>query len=197
VSGAVCSNKVAPHWYSTINNNFPSVLEYEVPAYLADSKVTNANDSRPFLDIPPAETVYSIWIGTNDLGVDGFLRDSQIAGKTIPDYTDCVFSALDQIYENGARYFILQNLAPLQLVPLYATPERHGVFALKNGNSSTNVTEISYRMWQIVTTANAIYNYQTPFELLVQKRYPGAHFAVMDMYNIVSFALRKLKCEFG
>jgi len=169
------------------------VLEYEVPAYLADRKVINANDRRPFLDIPPAETVYSIWIGTNDLGSDGFLRDSQIAGKTIPDYTDCVFSALDQIYENGARYFILQNLAPLQLAPLYATPERHGVFNLKNGNSSTNVTEISYRMWQIVTTANAIYDYQTPFELLVQKRYPGAHFAVMDMYNIVSFASRKLK----
>lgn len=183
MSGAVCSNKISPHWFAQINDNFPSVHEYEIPAYLADSKLSNA--SGPFLDIPPSETVYSMWIGTNDLGAS-FITDSQVPGKTIPDYTECVFSALDKIYANGARYFILQNLAPLQLAPLYATPERHGVYAIEQGNASTNVTEISYRMWEIVTTTNNIYKYQTPFELLVQKRYPGAHFAVMDMYNIVS-----------
>lgn len=126
-----------------------------------------------------------MWIGTNDLGTDAFLTDSQVPGKTLPDYTECVFSALDKIYANGARFFVLQNVIPLQLVPLYATPENGGVYP--NPDGSTNVTEVSYRMWESVKTVNDIYKYQLPFELLIQNRYPGAHFALMDMYSIVRF----------
>lgn len=124
-----------------------------------------------------------MWIGTNDLGADAFLTDSQVPGKTIPDYTECVFSALDKIYANGARFFVLQNVIPLQLVPLYATPENGGVYP--NPDGTTNVTEVSYRMWESVKTVNDIYKYQLPYELLIQNRYPGAQFALMDMYSIV------------
>ncbi|KAH8705196.1 GDSL lipase/acylhydrolase family protein [Talaromyces proteolyticus] len=184
VSGAVCSNKITPRWFSSINGDFPSVVEYEVPAYTADSKAYTSN-GRPFLDIPPSETVYSIWIGTNDLGVDAFLTDSQVTGKTIPDYVECVFSALDSIYDNGARYFVVQNAAPLHLAPLYATPENGGVYAIQYPNTTTNGTETSYRMWETVTTVNDVYKYKTPYEVLIQKRYPGAHFAVMDIYSIL------------
>jgi hypothetical protein len=124
-----------------------------------------------------------MWIGTNDLGQDAFLTDSQVPGKTLPDYTECVFSALDKIYANGARFFVLQNVIPLQLAPMYATPENGGVYS--NPDGTTNVTEVSYRMWESVKTVNDIYKYQLPFELLIQDRYPGAQFALMDMYNIV------------
>lgn len=184
VSGAVCSNNITPRWVSALNGDYPSVLQYEVPAYVADSQVVK--DGVPFLDIPPLETVYSMWIGTNDLGAGAFLTDSQVPGKTIPDYTNCVFSALDKVYENGARFFILMNVIPLQLAPLYATPERHGVYAIQEGNNHTNVTAVSYRMWESVRTVNDIYKYQLPLELLIQNRYPGAQFALMDMYSLVS-----------
>ncbi|EED22785.1 GDSL lipase/acylhydrolase family protein [Talaromyces stipitatus ATCC 10500] len=185
VDGAVCSNEISPRYVPSINGNFPSVLEYEVPAYVADSKfVTNGS---PFLDIPPWGTVYSMWIGTNDLGEDAFLTDSQVPGRSLPDYTECVFTALDKIYANGARYFVLQNVIPLQLVPLYATPKNGGVYATYGDTSGTpNVTETSYRMWESVKTVNEIYKYQLPFELLIRNRYPGAQFALMDMYSIIS-----------
>ncbi|KAL1966150.1 hypothetical protein VTN77DRAFT_4702 [Rasamsonia byssochlamydoides] len=186
VSGAVCSNYITPRIYSTINADFPSVLEYEVPAYIADSKYITPNGTR-FLNILPQETVYSIWIGTNDLGVDAFLTDSQVAGKTIPDYIECVYSALDRVYANGARYFVLMNVAPLQLAPLYATAANGGVGANNYWpDKPSNWTEISYRMWESVATVNDVYKYQTPYELLVAKRYPGAHFAVMDINALIS-----------
>lgn len=185
VSGAVCSNEITPRWISAINGNFPSVLEYEIPAYVADSKFTT--NGKSFLNIPPSETVYSMWIGTNDLGQDAFLTDSQVPGKILPDYTECVFSALDKIYANGARFFVLQNVIPLQLAPLYATPENGGVYP--NPDGTTNVTEVSYRMWESVKSVNDIYKYQLPYELLIQNRYPGAQFALMDMYSIVKLSL--------
>jgi hypothetical protein len=163
------------------------VLEYEVPAFLASSQA-RTSDNQSFLDIPPLATIYSIWIGTNDLGIDAFLTDSQVSGKTIPDYIDCVFSVLDQVYENGGRFFIIQNVSPLQLTPLYSTPERGGVYGSQYPSKTTNVTETSYRMWEAVTTVNSIYKYKTPFEVLVQKRYPDANFAVMDMYSVVRLA---------
>ncbi|KAJ9307570.1 CAZyme family CE16 [Paecilomyces variotii] len=186
VAGAVCSNLITPRTFSTIKAPFPSVLEYEVPAYIADSKYVT-QPGQKFLDIPAQETVYSMWIGTNDLGVDAFLTDSQVANKTISDYLECVYSAFDLIYANGARYFVLMNLAPLQLTPLYATPEKEGVRDNQYWpDKPDNRTEISYRMWEQVILVNEVYKYRTPFELLVARRYPGAHFAVMDMYGLIS-----------
>lgn len=186
VSGAVCSNYVTPRTAAAINADYPSVLEYEVPAYIADSHYITPNGTK-FLNIPPEETVYSIWIGTNDLGEAAFLTDSQVAGKTIPDYIECVYSALDRVYANGARYFVLMNIAPLQLTPLYATPENGGVPASYSWpGKPSNLTEVSYRMWEQVVLVNDVYKYQTPYELLVAKRYPGAHFAIFDTYSLVS-----------
>lgn len=71
------------------------------------------------------------------------------------------------------------NLAPLQLAPVYATAERGGV------GQYQNVTETSYRMKEQVNLANDVYKYQTPYELLIAKRYPDAHFAIFDMYSLV------------
>jgi hypothetical protein len=163
------------------------VLEYEVPAYLADSKYIVPNThGQKFLNIPSGETVYSIWIGTNDLGVNAFLTDSQVAGKTIPDYIECVYTSLDKVYANGARYFVIMNAAPLQLAPLYGTPQAGGVTGGQYWpGKPANITEVSYRMKETVVTVNDVYKYQTPFEVLVQRRYPGANFAVMDMYSLV------------
>lgn len=188
VSGAVCSNEITPRTFSSINAPFPSVLEYEVSAFLADSK--HKVSGKRFLHIPPRETVYSIWIGTNDLGNYAFITDSQVKDKTIPDYINCVYSVLDRVYASGGRYFVLMNLAPLQLAPLYATPENGGVGANHYWpDKPYNLTLTSYRMWEQVATVNHVFQYQTPYELLVARRYPGARFAVMDMYGLVCCVL--------
>lgn len=177
VSGAVCSNKQVDRYLSLINASFPDVEGYEIPKFLADKSYTPANGTSAFI-VPDTETVYSMWIGTNDIGSNAFLTESQTPGLTIVDYINCVYNQFDILYENGARYFVLMNLAPLQLAPVYATPENGGVGEVQNQ------TETSYRMKEQVNLANAVYKYQTPYEQLVANRYPGAHFAIFDMYSL-------------
>ncbi|TKA54230.1 hypothetical protein B0A49_12900 [Cryomyces minteri] len=186
VSGAVCSNEITPRILNAIHANFPSVKEYEIPAFIADSKYVEPNGQK-YMKNPADSTVYSMWIGTNDLGDKALLTDSQVPGKTIVDYTNCVFEQLDSIYANGGRYFVLQNIAPLQLSPLYGLPENGGVGPSHYWpDKPSNITEVSYRMKESAVTVNDIYKYQVPYELIVANRYPGAHFAVMDMYTLIS-----------
>ncbi|KAJ8515119.1 hypothetical protein ONZ45_g7428 [Pleurotus djamor] len=73
----------------SVNITFPSrsVFEYQLPSYFNETL-----SGRLVLD--PEKTVYTLWIGTNDVGV-----------KTL--------------YDNGARNFIFQNMVPLQLAPMY------------------------------------------------------------------------------
>lgn len=82
VAGAVCSNDITPRFFAAINANFPSVLEYEIPAFIADSKVDNIATGLPYFE--PAKnasnSIYALWIGTNDIGVDAFITDSQVPG---------------------------------------------------------------------------------------------------------------------
>jgi hypothetical protein len=185
VNGAVCSNKITPRWYSAINNYFPSVLEYSIPAYVADSNYTTSGGD-PFLNIPPTETAYAVWLGGNDLGVAAFLTDSQIKGKVIHDFVECIYRTFDKIYKNGGRYFVLMNSSPMQLAPLFATPENGGVGSDHYWiHKPSNITEVSYRMWEHMVMTNDVYKYKTPYELLVANRYPGAHFAIMDTNSLV------------
>lgn len=88
-----------------------------------------------------------MWIGTNDLGVDAFITNSQVPGKVLSDYMDCVYSALDQLYAAGARYFVLLNLAPLELSPLYGNASVGGVVASHYWvDKPANRTDIGERM---------------------------------------------------
>ncbi|KAF2774137.1 GDSL lipase/acylhydrolase family protein, partial [Teratosphaeria nubilosa] len=179
VSGAVCSNDITPRLYAGINAPFPAVQQYEVPAYLADSKYTvNGSD---FIIQPPEETVYAVWIGTNDLGVEAFIQDAQIKGTDLTSYVSCVYDQLSRVYDNGGRYFVILNNAPLQLAPMYAAPpytaEPCGYWPDDHGN----YTAISEKMLEQVVTTNALFEYRTPFEVEVARRYPGASFAVYDV----------------
>lgn len=184
----MCSNAISPRTFSTINAPFPAVQEYEIPAFLADKAYTEPNGAA-FLDIPPDETVYAIWIGTNDIGNNAFLTDSQIVGKTLVDYVNCVYSALDRLYQAGARYFVILNLAPLNLAPQYSVPSAGGLAATKYWPDKSvyqpNITESSYKMMEYVVTLNDVFYYQTPYEVVVAQRYKGAHLAVFDVHSLV------------
>jgi len=185
VNGAVCSNNITPRWYEPIHANFPSLLEYEIAAYINDSQYTTADG--PFLNTFQNETAYAVWFGGNDLGVGGFLSDSRVQGNLIPNFIDCIFQALDRIYANGARYLILMNPPPMQLAPLFATPQSSGVSSPDHywPNKPSNITEVSYRTWETMATVKDVLTYKTPYELLLANRCPGAHFALMDTFTLV------------
>jgi hypothetical protein len=128
VSGAVCDNNQIFRFIEF--GPFPDVV-YEVNAFIADVKYMNktTHTNTLYTNRRPDNTVYSMWIGTNDLGVDAFLTDSSLHGTAIPDYVDCIYDKFDQIYREGGRYFVLMNTAPLQLSPLYGMPDAGGLTA--------------------------------------------------------------------
>ncbi|KAI9706938.1 MAG: hypothetical protein M1820_004524 [Bogoriella megaspora] len=178
VSGAVCSNDLTPR-LTNGGFDYPAIEQYELPAFIADSQYVEANGTR-FFDSPRDSTVYSIWIGTNDLGTNAFLTDSNLPNTTIVDYLNCIYTQFDRLYSNGARNFVIQNNAPLHLVPMYSLPNNAGQ---ANGQ---NATELHYRMQEQVVLANDGFKYRTPYELLVAERYPGASFAIYDIYGLMS-----------
>ncbi|KAI9710306.1 MAG: hypothetical protein M1820_002800 [Bogoriella megaspora] len=187
VSGAVCSNNITPRFFATINAPFPSVAEYEIPAFIADSKYVEADGTKA-LNVPADETVYSIFIGTNDLGYYAFIEDAQINNTTLVDYVDCVFDAFDSLYQNGGRYFVLQNVAPLQHTPIYALESEGGVGPGPDefwSNKPENTTQINGRQLEQVVSVNDIFKYQLPFEVKLANRYPGARFALFDTYSLL------------
>lgn len=190
VSGAVVSNLQTLRYFS-INNTpfpFPDVEGYEVPAYLADKQFINASTGAAYFQpaISDHNTVATMFIGTNDIGAFGYFTDSQAPGNTLVSYLNKVYTQLDRIYASGVRHFVLFNLFPLYLAPLYANSSYGG--SAPNGywpDRPSNLTAVSLKMQEYVDTVNEAYRVRTPYEVVLAKRYPGAHFANFDVNSWV------------
>ena len=182
VSGATCSNKIVSRDFALIKRDFPSVLEDEIPSFVADVGFKSLYPART-----PDNTVYALWIGTNDLGYNAFLSDSQAPGTTISDYVDCVWSVFDAIYKTGGRRFVLLNTAPLELSPLYALPENGGTFDSQFWANKTayNVTAYNFKIKQYTTNVNTIFEYGVPFQVALKSRWPGVNFDVFDVHSLL------------
>jgi hypothetical protein len=101
-------------------------------------------------------------------------------------YVDCIYDQLHRVYDNGGRYFVLFNLAPLELAPEYAAPPKDVDFNQYWPDKPKNHTELNGRMMEQVVTVNSIYDYRTPFEVVIEKNFPGASFAVYNVNGLVS-----------
>ncbi|KAI2470668.1 carbohydrate esterase family 16 protein [Annulohypoxylon bovei var. microspora] len=182
VRGAVCTN-IFP-------GVLPSVDDYEVPAFLADVAYVNSTTGTNTLytNRTPDNTVYTLWVGANDLGVDAFLTDSQPAGETLDDFIDCVWPTFDNIYSAGGRNFILFNEAPLNYAPLYRSLEDGGAGDVPRwpDKESYNTTEYEQKMLEYVTLTNIIFDYGSPFQLLVKNRWPNASFSIFNVHQLIS-----------
>lgn len=86
ISGATCSNKIVSRYFGAIKKPFPSVMDDEIPSFKADVGVEALYGNRT-----AENTVYAMWIGTNDLGYTGFLSDSQAPGTDITSFVECVW----------------------------------------------------------------------------------------------------------
>jgi hypothetical protein len=63
------------------------------------------------LHLDPDETMYTIWIGTDDLGVHALLTGSDAPDVSIVQVRQCAVEVLTTLYENGARNFIMQDVS--------------------------------------------------------------------------------------
>ena len=93
-TGATCSNNITYLPY-------PSVMESQIPLFL--EKKANGT-----LKLNPEEMLYTMWIGTNDVGSDALLTGSDDA--SLVDVTNCMVEWVKIMYENGARNILLQNV---------------------------------------------------------------------------------------
>jgi phospholipase/lecithinase/hemolysin len=181
VAGAMCADNITSHWFEPINDTFPSVVDYEIPAYKADLPFTDL-----YPDRRPENTVYALWIGTNDLGIDGFLSDSNVRGTSLSTFVDCVWQTFDNIYETGGRNFVLLNIVPLEYSPAYAQPDVGGVgdHQFWEDKSRYNMTEYAYKMFEYSTSVNRLFDIGAEYHLLLKKRWPGATFTVFDVNSL-------------
>ena len=96
--GATCSNNLT-------FRPFPSLFESQLPTYFAEK----ANGS--LAQLKPEDTIYTLWIGTNDVGANALLTGSQPPGVTLVDTVTCAVNWVKTLYDSGARNFIFQNVS--------------------------------------------------------------------------------------
>ncbi|KAJ8496341.1 hypothetical protein ONZ45_g12489 [Pleurotus djamor] len=104
-SGATCS--------VNFTGQSRSVFEYQLPDYFKWKGSVSGKQG----DVDPLYTVYTLWIGTNDVGRGGLLGGHGQA--SIVDIVNCSVNWVKTLYDSGARNFIFQNMIPLQLTPVY------------------------------------------------------------------------------
>ncbi|KAJ7471169.1 GDSL lipase/acylhydrolase [Mycena galericulata] len=161
-SGATCSNNIT-------FRPFPPVFESQLPLYFTET-------SNGTLHLPPDETIYTLWIGTNDLGVDSLITGSNNA--SVVDVSGCMVDWVRTLYASGARNFIMQNMIPLELTILYSANSYPNRFWAVERNTS----DWSVLMREMVLAGNAL------TKLMLQAAapsLPGSHIALFDSHSLI------------
>ncbi|KAG8746662.1 hypothetical protein FRC12_014230 [Ceratobasidium sp. 428] len=178
-SGGTCSNKLTPRIW-------PSVLESQISEYDQNVTIKTGDPTNSTFIITPngtyapllaSDTLYSIWIGTNDVGAEALLTDP-LENVSIVNTTACVFDWVKLLYDRGARNFLIQNMILLQLAPMYSATG----YTTKFWNYPHNQTEWSIFMAELVRSGNAL----TAFwiEYVAPLRLPGATFGLFNSYRL-------------
>ncbi|THH26384.1 hypothetical protein EUX98_g7799 [Antrodiella citrinella] len=163
-SGATCSNNITPR-------AFPSVFEDELPLLFTEE----ANGTVRGLN--PSDTIYTLWIGTNDVGVGALLTGNGRNSPTIVDTVSCAVNWVNTLYQKGARNFLFQNMIPLQKVILYSPDSYPNRF----WTLPRNTTEWSIMMTELTQGGNEI------ARLMLQalpSSLPGAHIGLFDSHAL-------------
>ncbi|KAL7957168.1 PIF1-like helicase domain-containing protein [Trichoderma compactum] len=172
-----CTTSIVPQARATPKDLYATILETEMPTWLAEAHLSSALPPHEKFHTGPADdTLYAMWIGVNDVGKKNIFIDSQTPGTSLTTFTDGVFTAFDRIYKNGGRKIVLMNVPPLELHPIYATPENKG---------PSNLTEVAFKMYEYTSAVNEIFTFQVLFQQHVAKRYPGAKWAIYGEHELV------------
>ncbi|KAF8904694.1 GDSL lipase/acylhydrolase [Gymnopilus junonius] len=168
-SGATCSNNIT-------FRPFPSVFETQLPMYFNESGTSpTGKKTKGSVNLVPAETIYTLWIGTNDVGSNALLTGSDQA--SLVDVTQCMINWVTTLHASGARNFLFQNMIPLETVPLYAPvsyPDRYWT-------AQRNTTEWSVFMKELVLSGNQLTKLM--LEALAPKL-SDSHIGIFDSHGL-------------
>lgn len=70
------------------------------------------------MKLAASQTIYVLWIGTNDVGVSALLTDPN-PGVTVVDTTNCAVNWVRTLYQLGARNFLFMNVSNLPVAVLH------------------------------------------------------------------------------
>ena len=99
-------------------------METAIPEYNANTTTKTSGGKKStyilssngsYVPLASQDTLYSIWIGTNDVGSGALLTDPA-KDVSIVNTTACVFDWVKALYDQGARNFLLQNVSPKWLI---------------------------------------------------------------------------------
>ncbi|KAF5356378.1 hypothetical protein D9758_009473 [Tetrapyrgos nigripes] len=169
-SGATCSNNIT-------FRPFPSLFESQLPDFFAEKK----NGTLPKLE--GKETLYTLWIGTNDVGANGLLTGHGAILEdgervSVVDTVTCAVNWVKTLYDSGARNFLFQNMIPLQHTPLYSADS----YINHYWTLERNTTQWTVSMAELVISGNKI------AQLLLKALAPslsGAHVGLFDSYGLL------------
>ncbi|KAH7061744.1 carbohydrate esterase family 16 protein [Auriculariales sp. MPI-PUGE-AT-0066] len=162
-SGAVCSVNLTPR-------PFPSVTEQQVPAFLA--QLDNGT-----ISINQHETIYTLWVGTNDVGKAALVSGNGMPGVSIVDTTTCAVNWVRTMYKAGARNFLFQNMIALEKTPMYS----ENAYYTRYWALERNATAWSVFIAELTKAGNAI------SRLMLQDLatdLPGAHVGLFDTHGL-------------
>ncbi|KIJ69630.1 carbohydrate esterase family 16 protein [Hydnomerulius pinastri MD-312] len=161
--GATCDNNLT-------YRPFPPVFGSQLELYFTEK-------SNHTFNLNPHETVYTLWIGTNDLGVNALISGSDAANVSIVPVRECTVNWVKTLYESGARNFIMQSLIPLDKTILYNSNSYPNRYWTAERNSS----DWEVLMRELTRSGNAITNLM--LEALAP-RLPDAHIGLFDSYGL-------------
>ncbi|KAM5530586.1 hypothetical protein V8D89_015745 [Ganoderma adspersum] len=172
-AGAMCSSKLIPH-------GAPPVVESQLPKYFA------AKSNGTLAAIKEDETMYTLWIGTNDVGPEGLLTGKQAGGVTLVDTVSCAVNWVQTLYNSGARNFIFQNMVPLEAAPLYLVNSYPNHY----WTASRNTTEWHQFVKELTNAGNAIARLKLQ---LLAPTLSGAHIGFFDSHALFTDIYRNPK----
>ncbi|KAI0056358.1 GDSL lipase/acylhydrolase [Artomyces pyxidatus] len=163
-SGAPCSQLLTPR-------PWPAVVQDEIPLYLTELK----NGS---IKVPAQETLYTLWIGTNDLGPNTLVSGASVVNNTnIVDVTSCAVGWINTLYEHGARNFLFQNMLPSEHLPIYA-PD---AYFSRYWSAPRNATEWHMSIGELTAAYNEIAKLKLQ---ALPSSLPGAHIGLFDSHSL-------------
>lgn len=159
IAGTTCSNAIISLYLAAINAPLPDIVGAEIPTFKSDLSTDL------YAGATAENTVYSVWIGTNNIGWGAFLSDSQAPGTNLTSHVECVWSVFDAIYESGGRCFVLFNNNALQLVPMYKPTDQGEAGDNQYWLNKTryNTTEYAGKIMEYTTTVNTVFEYGVPY----------------------------------
>ncbi|KAF9020562.1 hypothetical protein BDZ89DRAFT_1093689 [Hymenopellis radicata] len=150
------------------------------PVYAAGYANLTLHHSPSRFGFDPKRTLYTQWIGTNDVGVYSLLTGSNAA--SIVDVTECMIEWVKVLYKSGARNFLLQNMIPLQTTILYSPDSYPNKFF----NTERNTTEWAVSIRELPVDASR----RAP-------TLPGAHIAPLNVTGAVLSCVFPLNSDEG